>query len=168
MKTLLQIPLRFCNCKLFHFNKIRESNLMKSFLLASGAEIIVLALRTLVTNPRNLPAASVTRDTLRSISPTFYERICNNFLAPKNFQTLNVTTKKLRAERLHEKAARKMFVKLTPCGHLRCPLEPAEDMPSSSCCAPVERQLKYNFKDLFIFYRTKSWFLCTPPPLKAF
>ncbi len=84
----------FCNYKLVHFNKIRESNLMKSFLLASGAEIIVLALRTLVTNPRNLPTASVTRDTLWSISPTFYERICNNIFAPKNFQTLTVSTKK--------------------------------------------------------------------------
>jgi hypothetical protein len=49
-----------------------------------------------------------------SISPTFYERICANILAPKRAQTYNVSTKKLRAKFSYEKAARKMLVKLTP------------------------------------------------------
>jgi hypothetical protein len=48
------------------------------------------------------------------MSPTFYERICANILAPKKVQTLNVSTKNLRAKLLYEKAARKMLVKLTP------------------------------------------------------
>jgi hypothetical protein len=52
---------------------------------------------------------------LLSISPTFYERICVNILAPKNFQTLlNVSTKKFCTKLSHEKAAGKMLVKLTP------------------------------------------------------
>ncbi len=44
----------------------------------------------------------------------FYEHICANILAPKNFKTLNVSTKELHVKLLYEKAARKMLVKLTP------------------------------------------------------
>jgi hypothetical protein len=51
---------------------------------------------------------------LWSISPTFYERICANILVSKKVQTFNVSTKKLRAKLLYEKAPRKMLVKLRP------------------------------------------------------
>ncbi len=55
------------------------------------------------------------RDTfLESISPTHYERICANILAPIKSLTFIASTKKLRAKLLHEKAARKMLVKLSP------------------------------------------------------
>jgi hypothetical protein len=50
----------------------------------------------------------------KSISPTFYECICADILVPKKVQTLNVSTKKLRAKLLYKKAAHKMLVKLTP------------------------------------------------------
>jgi hypothetical protein len=48
------------------------------------------------------------------ISPTFYERIWANTLAPKKVQTLNESTKKLCQKISYGKAARKMLVKLTP------------------------------------------------------
>jgi hypothetical protein len=46
------------------------------------------------------------------ISPTFYQRICANFLAPKSL-TYTSSTKELCAKLLYEKAASKMLVKLT-------------------------------------------------------
>jgi hypothetical protein len=41
-----------------------------------------------------------------SISPTFYEHICANILAPKKAQTSNVSTIKVPAKLLYEKDAR--------------------------------------------------------------
>jgi hypothetical protein len=49
-----------------------------------------------------------------SISPTFYECNCANFLAPIKSLTFTSSTKKLCAKLLYKKAARKMLVKLTP------------------------------------------------------
>ncbi len=51
---------------------------------------------------------------LKSISPTFYKRICANILAPIKSWTFTASTKKLRAKLLYKKPARKMLVKLTP------------------------------------------------------
>jgi hypothetical protein len=55
---------------------------------------------------------STTRTIQVSISPTFYERICANFLAPKKFNVY-FKQKKLRKNFLFKKAAQKMLVKLT-------------------------------------------------------
>ncbi len=52
--------------------------------------------------------------TQESISPTFYERNCANFLAPIKSFTFTSSTKKLHAKLLYKKAAHKMLVKLTP------------------------------------------------------
>jgi hypothetical protein len=49
-----------------------------------------------------------------SISPTFYERNCTNFLAPIKSLTFTSSTKKLCAKLSYIKAMRKMLVKLTP------------------------------------------------------
>ncbi len=51
---------------------------------------------------------------MESISPTFYERNCADFLAPIKSLTFTSSTKKLCAKLLYEKAAWKMLVKLTP------------------------------------------------------
>jgi hypothetical protein len=52
---------------------------------------------------------------LESISPTFHERTCTNFLAPVKNLTFTSSTKKFRAKFLYEKAVSRMLVKLTPC-----------------------------------------------------
>jgi hypothetical protein len=49
-----------------------------------------------------------------SISPTFYERNCANFLSPIKSLTFTSSTKKLCAKLSHKKATHKMLVKLTP------------------------------------------------------
>jgi hypothetical protein len=51
---------------------------------------------------------------LWSISPTFYERICANILAPKKFKPKMQVQKKALQESLYEKGARKMLMRLTP------------------------------------------------------
>jgi hypothetical protein len=50
---------------------------------------------------------------LWSISPTFYEHICANILAPKKYQPM-LEQKKLCVKFLCKRAMRLMLVKLTP------------------------------------------------------
>jgi hypothetical protein len=50
---------------------------------------------------------------LESISPTYYVQFLHQYFCTKKVQTLNLSTKKLRAKLLYKKAARKMLVKLT-------------------------------------------------------
>ncbi len=50
------------------------------------------------------------------ISPTFYERICANFLAPVKNLTFTSSTKKLRPKLSYEKTVCGMLMKLTPAG----------------------------------------------------
>jgi hypothetical protein len=55
------------------------------------------------------------KDNQESISPTnYYVQLLRRYFCAKKVQTLNLTTKKLRAKLLYEKAARIMLVKLTP------------------------------------------------------
>ncbi len=54
--------------------------------------------------------------TLWSISPTFYECICTNILAPKIVQTWNVRSKELCAKLSYKRGGRKMLVNLTQGG----------------------------------------------------
>jgi hypothetical protein len=65
---------------------------------------------------RRSPASKNSCSQLWPISPTFYERICANSIAPKKVQTLNIRTKNLHAKLSYKKATRKMLVKLTPLG----------------------------------------------------
>ncbi len=54
---------------------------------------------------------------LESISPTFYERNCTNFLVQVKNLTFTSSTKKLRTKHSYEKATRKMLMKMTPIQH---------------------------------------------------
>jgi hypothetical protein len=57
------------------------------------------------------------RDNFRnqeSISPTYYKQLLRRYFCANKVQTLNLSTKKLRAKLLCEKAAPIMLVKLTP------------------------------------------------------
>jgi hypothetical protein len=49
-----------------------------------------------------------------SISPTYHVQLLHRYFCAKKVQTLNLSTKELRAKLSHEKAALKMLVKLTP------------------------------------------------------
>jgi hypothetical protein len=51
---------------------------------------------------------------LVSISPTFYEQLLHQNPFAKKLQTQIVSTSKLRKKLSHEKAARKILVKLAP------------------------------------------------------